>query len=543
MLNLCNKMNKYKFKFLVVLMSLSLIGIILVQLYWINTSYINNDNQFKLHVTQIIGKVADQIKDRERYDYDKKFNEFINKTGKIPGKKDIKEIFYFEKDKQTNREIVYSNTISFEDYNLKGSFFDSKKESISLRNYTSKRRTEIYHGDKQSFDDAFDTESSRSFRSESVPDEIIEKEGEIDEINRITYNMLFNDMVASYPIEKRITNDQLKEILTEQFLENGINTHFEYGIYSNGLSTTIKSSNFVYDENKTYSVPILQDLENNTKYQLYISFPEKSKYLFSDLLPFVLISLLFTFVIIAAYISAINQLIKQRQISEIKTDFINNMTHEFKTPIATINLALDAIKNPKIIDDNEKVMRYLQMIRDENKRMHAQIENILRISKLEKRELDIQKEKTEINELVEIALDHVMLIIEDREGEARLHLNAVRDTALVSPMHFTNVLVNILDNAIKYSIQAPQIDIYTENVKDFILIRIQDQGAGMSKVAQKRIFEKFYREHTGDLHNVKGHGLGLAYVKQIIDDHNAHIYVESEKGKGSTFVIKLPLIN
>lgn len=543
MLNLCNKMNKYKFKFLVVLMSLSLIGIILVQLYWINTSYINNDNQFKLHVTQIIGKVADQIKDRERYDYDKKFNEFINKTGKIPGKKDIKEIFYFEKDKQTNREIVYSNTISFEDYNLKGSFFDSKKESISLRNYTSKRRTEIYHGDKQSFDDAFDTESSRSFRSESVPDEIIEKEGEIDEINRITYNMLFNDMVASYPIEKRITNDQLKEILTEQFLENGINTHFEYGIYSNGLSTTIKSNNFVYDENKTYSVPILQDLENNTKYQLYISFPEKSKYLFSDLLPFVLISLLFTFVIIAAYISAINQLIKQRQISEIKTDFINNMTHEFKTPIATINLALDAIKNPKIIDDNEKVMRYLQMIRDENKRMHAQIENILRISKLEKRELDIQKEKTEINELVEIALDHVMLIIEDREGEARLHLNAVRDTALVSPMHFTNVLVNILDNAIKYSIEAPQIDIYTENIKDFILIRIQDQGSGMSKVAQKRIFEKFYREHTGDLHNVKGHGLGLAYVKQIIDDHNAHIYVESEKGKGSTFVIKLPLIN
>lgn len=145
--------------------------------------------------------------------------------------------------------------------------------------------------------------------------------------------------------------------------------------------------------------------------------------------------------------------------------------------------------------------------------------------------------------MVEIALDHVMLIIEDREGEARLHLNAVRDTALVSPMHFTNVLVNILDNAIKYSIEAPQIDIYTENVKDFILIRIQDQGSGMSKVAQKRIFEKFYREHTGDLHNVKGHGLGLAYVKQIIDDHNAHIYVESEKGKGSTFVIKLPLIN
>jgi two-component system phosphate regulon sensor histidine kinase PhoR len=183
------------------------------------------------------------------------------------------------------------------------------------------------------------------------------------------------------------------------------------------------------------------------------------------------------------------------------------------------------------------------MIRDENKRMHAQVENVLRISKLEKRELDISKESNNIHDIIDEAIEHINLIIEDRQGTITTHFDASRTTVLLNDVHFTNVIVNILDNAIKYSPEIPVIDIYTENVKDFVIIKIKDQGAGMSKVAQKRIFEKFYREHTGDLHNVKGHGLGLAYVKRIVEDHNGEVYVESEKGKGSTFIIKLPLIN
>ena len=219
------------------------------------------------------------------------------------------------------------------------------------------------------------------------------------------------------------------------------------------------------------------------------------------------------------------------------------MTHEFKTPIATINLALDAIKNPKIIDDKEKVLRYLQMIKDENKRMHAQVENVLRISKLEKKELDIHKENNNIHEIIGDAIEHVNLILEDRSGSITTHFEANRTTVLLNDVHFTNVIVNILDNAIKYSPEKPIINIYTENINDFVIVKIKDNGAGMSKTAQKRIFEKFYREHTGDLHNVKGHGLGLAYVKRIIEDHNGQIFVESEKGKGSSFIIKVPLIN
>jgi two-component system phosphate regulon sensor histidine kinase PhoR len=274
-----------------------------------------------------------------------------------------------------------------------------------------------------------------------------------------------------------------------------------------------------------------------------LTFPQKKSFLFSELIGICILSIIFTLIIIIAYASALNQLIKQRQISLIKTDFINNMTHEFKTPIATINLALDAIKNPKIIDDKEKVLRYLQMIKDENKRMHAQVENVLRISKLEKKELDINKESANIHEIIEDAIEHVNLIVDDRNGTITTHFDANRTSVLLNDVHFTNVIVNILDNAIKYSPEEPVIDIYTENVKDFVIVKIKDQGSGMSKVAQKRIFEKFYREHTGDLHNVKGHGLGLAYVKRIIEDHNSQIFVESEKGKGSTFIIKVPLIN
>ena len=210
-----------------------------------------------------------------------------------------------------------------------------------------------------------------------------------------------------------ISNEILQKLLLNELDEFGIKTPFEYGIYSNGLATKIKSEKFNYDKHNTYSIPVFSDNEGVSSYQLLVSFPHKKTFLFSELLGITVLSIIFTLIIIIAYSSALNQLIRQRQISEIKTDFINNMTHEFKTPIATINLALDAIKNPKIIDDKEKVQKYLQMIKDENKRMHAQVENVLRISKLERNELNIDKEPQEITDFIEDAIDHVSLILED----------------------------------------------------------------------------------------------------------------------------------
>lgn len=539
-------MNKYRFQFLVVLMSLALLGIILIQLYWISTTYENNDLQFQYHVNQTIGKVADKVKEKERYEFDKKLYEYRKETGKVPDKKDVKRIFYTEKDMRTNEEIVYTNIIAVENLNgfaVGNSFIDSASGSKKdYRNYVSSRKTEIFHSNKKRIDES-GIDIHQALKKDNVPDEVTIKEGDVTDLDRIGMDYTYNDIVSTYPVEDRIEKERLQSLLNHELAVNKLPTNFQFAVFNNGLATSIKSDHFIFKDNNTYSIPILTDIDNHSKYQLYISFPEKSRFLVSDLLPFILISLLFTVVIIAAYYTAIRQLITQRQIAEIKNDFINNMTHEFKTPIATINLALDAIKNPKIIDDKEKVLRYAQMIRDENKRMHAQIENILRISKLEKKELDIPKEKIELTEILEDAIDHVSLLIEDREGILNSHFKATRDTVLINATHFTSVFVNILDNAIKYSANAPIIDVYTENIKDFIVIKIKDQGSGMSKAATKKIFDKFYREHTGDLHNVKGHGLGLAYVKQIVDDHNAQVFVESEKGKGSTFIVKIPLIN
>jgi len=527
-------MNKLFFRILVLLMSLSLIGIILVQVYWFNTSFQNNDEQFKYHVKQVIGIVANKLQKQEEFTYYEKFNRYKDSTGKIPQKNDLLEFYYIQKNHKNNTTIVFSNSIVSEDYDISSTFFDKKLDSVKFKSFNSKRVTEVYNNNR--FDDS-------KVQSNLTPDVRIEKSGNLDVLDNVAYEINYKEIASAMPLQERVSREALQKLLKKELEEYGVNTRFEFGIYSSGLATKVKSDGFRYDKNTTYSIPIFSDNEGTNKYQLLVSFPHKKKFLLTDLVGITLLSIIFTLIIIIAYTSALNQLLRQRHISEIKSDFINNMTHEFKTPIATINLALDAIKNPKIIDDKEKVFKYLQMIKDENKRMHAQVENVLRISKLEKKELNIVKESNNIQEVIEDAIEHVHLILEDRQGTISTHFEADRTSVLVNEVHFINVIVNILENAIKYSPNVPKIDIFTENVKDFVVIKVKDNGVGMSKIAQKRIFEKFYREHTGDLHDVKGHGLGLAYVKKIIDDHNGQIYVESEKGKGSTFIIKIPLIN
>jgi len=528
-------MNKLLFRLLVFLMSLSLIGIILVQLYLINTSFKNNEEQFKFHVKQVIGSVADDFKEREVYNFLNQYNSLKETKGKKPTKTELLDFYVVQKNRTTNKTIIYSNSILSEDYNINMSFFDKRMDSVNkVKNFVSNSKTEVFSGDGM---------DKTNLQLNPTPEMTLKKSGRMELLDKVQWQIFSEEINDTKSLKERVSLDVLQKALKKELKLYDVDTPFEFGIYENGLATKVKSADFKFDKNATFAIPFLTNSEGKSDYQLLVSFPEKKKFLFSELIGITTLSIIFTLIIIIAYSSALNQLIKQRQISEIKTDFINNMTHEFKTPIATINLALDAIKSPKVIDDREKTLRYLQMIRDENKRMHAQVENVLRISKLEKRELEINKESTDINEIVEDAIEHVNLIMEDRNGVINTHFDATRRTVLLNDVHFTNVIVNVLDNAIKYSPENPIIDVYTENVKDFVIIKIQDHGAGMSKIAQKRIFEKFYREHTGDIHNVKGHGLGLSYVKRIIEDHNGQITVESEKGKGSTFTIKLPLIN
>ena len=219
------------------------------------------------------------------------------------------------------------------------------------------------------------------------------------------------------------------------------------------------------------------------------------------------------------------------------------MTHEFKTPIATIKLALDAINNDKIQNDLNKRNKYLKMIKDENERMNFQVENVLRMSQLERKENILKKSICDIHDILEKAISHLDLLFKDRNVDVSLNFSALKSKIFVSNENLINVFVNILENAIKYSKEDPKISIQTSNLENSLLVKIKDNGMGMNTDVKEKIFQKFYRETTGDIHNVRGHGLGLSYVKKILDLHNGTIYVESKVGVGSTFSINLPINN
>lgn len=524
-------MRKRLFILLVILMSLSLIGIIFVQAYFINNTLENEEKQFTLNVKRSLSLVSKAIENQELLSYDKLYQQIID-DGINPDSTEIKQRLVFNTyDESTDQYTVFKNAISEESFKVPSLFFDIGADSINVSRFSNISETQVFQ--KTDIDGTIDIKPIKKYSGYNT----------LDDIGKAVYKSVYRERYKNIPIYKRITTDAVSKLLSNQLTNSGINTPFQFAIYDRDLSTKIQSEDFNLKPESTIGVPVFLDNNNQSDYNLYVDFPERKGYLLSSILGMIVLSIIFTSIIILAYSSAIYQLIRQRQISQIKTDFINNMTHEFKTPIATINLALDSIKNPKIIGDQEKVMRYLKMIKDENKRMHAQVENVLRISKLEKNELNINKDREDLHSLIEDAIMHVELIVEDRQGFVHSHLEAERSTVLANETHFTNVIVNVLDNAIKYSEEPPKIDVYTENVGNSILLKIIDQGNGMSKQVQKRVFEKFYREHTGNVHNVKGHGLGLAYVKRIIDDHQGHISVESEKGKGSTFTIKLPLIS
>ncbi len=521
-------MNTRLFKILVVLMSISLVGIITVQGLWIKDAVDNSEEQFSIMAKQVLIDVSQQLEKNELEHYYFEFAAIADKTQPLSSQ--LSELFQFKKEDEDSEYFVYTNTLLQEDYKLASPFILDDTDSLEFKKFVNKKVTRLVRSDGK---DGENLSATQRF----------EKIQNLAEDERFLMMDVIREKASTIPIHQRVSQQELKELIENQLVERNLSSNFEFAIYSNNLATKIQTDNFKLNSPTTYGVPLFRNPITNSEYQLFINYTDKNKHIIGDISKLAFLSIIFTFVIILAFSSAVSQIFKQRQIAEIKTDFINNMTHEFKTPIATINLALDSLTKFKQKPDEERLKRYLEMIRTENKRMHAQVENILRISKLERNELDIDKERTKLHELIDQAITHVDLIVQNRNGYIKTHFEAKKCSFLANQSHFTNVIVNILDNAIKYSPGEPKIDIYTENVRNYIVCTIKDQGAGMSKQVQKRIFEKFYREHTGDVHNVKGHGLGLTYVKKIIENHHGEITVESEKGVGSSFIIKLPLIS
>lgn len=522
-------MNKKILSLIILLMSISLIGIISVQFYWIKNSIKLAENQFTSDVKSALRQVSKNISERELEAYYKRFAQFASSRDNII-ESELKKYFYQQIDTAKNETFEYSQTILEENYRVPDDFFEN--DSIQFKKIYSKEETTIV---KNNISESGDIE-------DYTPIEQFRRFGELTDIEFAVIKESIRTIASRIPVHQRVSNKELNLNLVNEFVQRGIKTKFEYGVNNNELATKLKSGYINLDSEKSFTIPLFVDKYGVSNYELLVTFPDQKNYLLSSIDTILWLSVFFILVIILVFISSLHQMIKQKQISEIKTDFINNMTHEFKTPIATINLALDAIKNPKIINDSEKVLRYTRMIREENKRMHGQVENVLRISQLEKNQLDLSKDKQNLHDIIKMAISHVDLLVKNRGGSITTHFDAKLHEVLANEFHLKNAIVNIIDNAIKYSPDSPTIDIYTESTAKSVVVFVKDMGMGMTKNVQKNIFKKFYREEKGNVHNVKGHGLGLSYVKKIVEHHQGTIHVESEFGKGSTFIVNLPLI-
>ncbi|NCI49135.1 HAMP domain-containing histidine kinase [Sediminibacterium roseum] len=352
-------------------------------------------------------------------------------------------------------------------------------------------------------------------------------------------------------VEQKFTQQEVSEMIRKHLERNHLkHVDFEFAIAEPNDEPEMASKNF-YDaywdtiNNKRFIVPVIpinnNDIEIGAAENLVIMAIAFDQQIWKSLRWIVLGAGLFTIVIIAAFFVTVKSLLKQKKLSEIKSDFINNMTHEFKTPLATISLAVDALRNEKVQADREKSRYFSNIIKEENIRMNKHVETILQAALMDRQELQLNLKPIHIHELITDTVDTYELQLQEKGGEIQLMLNAKHDVINADEVHFTNLISNLVDNAIKYSKDKLKIIISTHSTKNNLVIRIEDNGIGMSKESVKRIFEKFYRAHTGNLHNVKGFGLGMSYVKTVIDAHKGKIKVESVLGKGSSFTIDVPL--
>jgi two-component system phosphate regulon sensor histidine kinase PhoR len=275
---------------------------------------------------------------------------------------------------------------------------------------------------------------------------------------------------------------------------------------------------------------------------LIIIVPDVNTYLFKTLQWVVFGAVLFIIIVLAAFLITIRSLIKQKKLSEIKSDFINNMTHELKTPLATISLAVDALKSSKVQSDAKSVDYFSSIIKEENVRMNKHVETILQAAQLEKKEYEINRQLVDIHDLIQGVIDSFKLQLEGKPSSVHTQLDAVPSEIWIDEEHFLHVLSNLIDNAIKYAKSEIDITIKTKTVSNKMIITIEDKGIGMTNDTVKHIFEKFYRAHAGNIHNVKGFGLGMSYVRWVIDMHKGTIHVTSELEKGTKVEISLPMV-
>jgi len=366
------------------------------------------------------------------------------------------------------------------------------------------------------------------------------------------------DYPRTYNVSQRFTTQELYEKIRAVFVAQkieGIPFEFAVVILKNYTIGQIEreSNNFRawYDDSLNHHSVVLplvppsgSPAENLSADEwIIIVVPNVTDIVYKSLRLPVIISILFTLVICAAFFLTIRTMLRQKKLSEIKNDFINNMTHEFKTPIATISLAVDAIRNEKVQKDTGKLSYFSEIIKEENQRMNRQVETILKSALMDRQEVQLNSKPLNVHTIIRDVADNFMLRLQEKQGSLEMNLSAQNDLIEGDEVHISNLVNNLMDNAVKYSKEnvPPKVCITTTSTNKKFIFKIEDNGIGMTKETVKRIFEKFYRAHTGNIHNVKGFGLGLSYVKTVVEAHEGIIKADSTLGKGSCFTIEFPL--
>lgn len=534
-------MNKGKFIGLVGMMLVSIIGIFGVQIWWIkNEIEIRNEN-FDYYVLSSIRDAAADIESSRKISF---FNNFM-----IP-----------DTDISTDNSDNITRYVTTQSYSVGNSGNVSVRiTNQSVTQAAGKEPVLVTH------DTTLTTESgSLLFSSPDNPQKKItinRSDGarggkdsisvsQKDFINMLRkrsseFQNMTDQMIAEvYQWEKTMDVDknEIDHALGRSLLYAGIQTPFEFAVIKNGkvAEGSYKKSNKNDFLRSKYKVKLFADNIIPQDQVLSVVFPQRVNYVLGRIAWILGGSLLFSIIILTTFALSLFFIIRQKKISDMKSDFLNNMTHEFKTPIATISLAADTITNPKVINDESSIRHFISMIKKENSRMNKKVETILQIASLDKKEIDFKFDDVSLHNIIERAVETIDILVLQRNGKIHLNLNAVNPIIYGDEEHLLNLVNNLLDNAIKYSPESPDITVTTKNNERGIIMSVEDKGIGMSKSVQSRIFERFYRQTSGNVHDVKGFGLGLNYARAIIEAHKGNVIVTSEPGKGSRFDVFLP---
>jgi len=523
-------------------MAISLIGIIVIQGSLIMGSIEEKENAFAMHVNDALNNVNETIELEEaefflREEFggvDSMLHELIREE--IHGPEFIEDLGIIEEEDSDNSTIVIESDPGGEHTQIKIQYSDASPDSNIERHQIiiDNNWEELIELKLEQIDSALE--------AHVIIGE--EKENKMDHITSLVQHFTF-ETTLSEELEDRINETELEEKIKLGLQEEGLDTLFEFAVFDHHqMNYDYELMSDGYDESDNrgeFSKDLFQnDRLEKDRFTLWVQMKGEDDFVWDQIKPMILVSVLFTILILISFGYALYFIFKQKKISQVKNDFINNMTHELKTPLASISLATASIKHPEVISKPEEVERFLGIIESEKNRINSHVEKVLDIASLDTGELQLSMEPVNLVDIIHSSIKNVDMALSEVGGKINFIPELSKCSTNVDVFHLTNVITNILDNSIKYKSGDLVISIQLEKINDSFKITISDNGIGMSTKEQRLAFDKFYRAESGDIHNRKGFGLGLSYVKSIIEAHKGTVIIQSESNNGTTLILQLP---